>query len=166
MVEAQPGERQGEADPRPAPGTGPSPAEEARSEQRRRLLRRNRQTIALLGCVFLLSFLLPLLEGTHLRICPFYLITGIPCAGCGMGRSFCALSSGHLLEAFRCHLLGPAVYLALLVALLQRVSEVLLGRRLAWPRRLARLTNPLAILALAVLLGVWVVRLAGYWPLP
>ena len=32
--------------------------------------------------------------------CPFHLITGIPCPGCGMTRAFLALAKGDLITAF------------------------------------------------------------------
>lgn len=57
-------------------------------------------------------------------ICIFKIYAGLPCPGCGMTRSFLALSKGHFYEAFYWHplwalvLVGPMVY-----AMLDRLKE-------------------------------------------
>jgi hypothetical protein len=135
-----------------------------RPRQRAWMMERCR-TIGLLLAVFAASFLLPLLGGTGLRICPFYLVTDLPCPGCGMGRSFCALSWGHVELAFRHHLMGPVLYFGLLVLLALQVGELILGRRLEWPAGIKRLATPLYLLLLVVTMAAWVARLAGVWPL-
>lgn len=132
---------------------------------RQRMLQQNGKKIALICSAYLISFVLPWIGGTAVRLCPFNLVTGIPCAGCGMGRSFCALSSGELVLAFRWHLLGPFLYLALLLVLGGLLLEVLLGRPLDWPLH-RRWPRSGSILALLCLLGAWAVRLAGWWPMP
>jgi len=43
--------------------------------------------------------------------CPFRALTGIPCPGCGMTRSFLALTNGDLAGAASYHILGPALFL-------------------------------------------------------
>lgn len=44
---------------------------------------------------------------TERYVCPFYAISGIPCAGCGMTRAYRALLQLDIAEAFRCHCLFP-----------------------------------------------------------
>jgi hypothetical protein len=50
-------------------------------------------------------------DGRYFTICAFKNFIGLPCPGCGLAHSFCALGKGHVTEAFRFNLLGPAVYL-------------------------------------------------------
>lgn len=45
-------------------------------------------------------------------ICPFRAITGIPCPGCGLTRSFMAIARGDFENALRMHLFGPVLFLA------------------------------------------------------
>jgi hypothetical protein len=71
----------------------------------------------LLSGVFAASVLLPLPRGRSGQIgrlpsiCLFYHLTGLPCPGCGLTRSFVSLGHGHLLEALHWHPLGPAIFL-------------------------------------------------------
>ena len=70
----------------------------------------------LLSVIFAASVLLPLptADGRvgHLpSICVFYNLTGLPCPGCGLTRSFVCLGHGHLFEALHWHPLGPAIFL-------------------------------------------------------
>lgn len=49
-------------------------------------------------------------------ICPFRWFTGLPCPGCGLTRSFCAMTQGHWGHAWASHILGPVLFLAVLLA--------------------------------------------------
>lgn len=44
--------------------------------------------------------------------CPFKALTGIPCPGCGLTRSFRAIALGQWDAALDFHLFGPALFLA------------------------------------------------------
>jgi hypothetical protein len=44
-------------------------------------------------------------------VCPFRLMTGLPCPLCGMTRSFVYTVHGRLDDAFAAHLFGPALVL-------------------------------------------------------
>jgi hypothetical protein len=46
------------------------------------------QVIALL--LFPIYFIFPMIN-SHFTVCPFFLITGIPCPGCGLGRSLISI---------------------------------------------------------------------------
>ncbi len=43
-------------------------------------------------------------------LCGFKTVLGLPCPGCGLTRSFCALAKGELLAAFSFNLLGPFLF--------------------------------------------------------
>lgn len=43
-------------------------------------------------------------------VCGFRRLTGHPCPGCGLTRSFTWLAHGHPIEAFRINALGPIVF--------------------------------------------------------
>jgi len=70
----------------------------------------------LLSALFAASVLLPLPHGTNGQIgclpslCLFYHLTGLPCPGCGLTRSFVFLGHGHFVEALHWHPLGPAIF--------------------------------------------------------
>ena len=110
----------------------------------------------LLSAVFAASALLPLPHGANARIgklpsiCLFYHLTGLPCPGCGLTRSFVFLGHGHFYDALHWHPLGPAVFL--LCALLWLRCGVFYQRGVTVlplpPRTLSRLS------ALACLLVV------------
>ena len=54
-------------------------------------------------------------------VCLFRRITGHPCPGCGLTRSFVAMADLRLGEAFAHHVFGPLVFLGLLVAVSGRL---------------------------------------------
>ena len=73
---------------------------------------------AVLTGIFAASFVLPLpgSDGTiaHIpSICPFYNLTGLPCPGCGLTRSFVSLGHGQWLESLHWHPLGWLIALVL-----------------------------------------------------
>ena len=47
-------------------------------------------------------------------MCTFRRLTGWPCPGCGLTRSFVWMAHGHPIDALRMNLLGPPLFLALL----------------------------------------------------
>ena len=83
-------------------------------------------------------------------LCPFRLLTGLPCPSCGLTRSFCAMASGHLHAAAGFHLFGPALFVALLALVPLLVFQAVIGRRIGWLQRLLHSQR----------LGLW---LAGAW---
>ncbi len=68
-----------------------------------------------LGLVFAASFMYtpaPVRpDGSYFTICLFKNSTGLPCPGCGLSHSFCALGKGDWSAAFAFHLLGPLLFL-------------------------------------------------------
>ncbi|MGO8671164.1 MAG: DUF2752 domain-containing protein [Capsulimonadaceae bacterium] len=90
---------------------------------------------ALISGIFAASALLPVpgADGRILHlptICPFYNLTGLPCPGCGLTRSFVCLAHGHIAQSCRWHPLGPALFCILGVIWLQYGAWLLRRRPL------------------------------------
>ncbi len=66
--------------------------------------------------------------------CPFKMLTGLPCPGCGMIKSMVSLYRGDLAESFRYHLFGPFLVLFFTSALFVMTAELIRGRnyRISW----------------------------------
>lgn len=96
--------------------------------------------------------------GAENSICLFRRATGIPCPGCGLTRGFAALAKGHFGQAFEFH---PFVF----VLALEALAAYLVWGWLAfkghpWPERWSRRVGPLAVGHVAVLIALWLGRLA------
>jgi hypothetical protein len=80
-------------------------------------------TLVCLSLVFLASVVFePRVAGPfddYFTVCGFKNITGLPCPGCGLTHSFCALGKGNLLDAFAFNAVGPLLFLALALAWLR-----------------------------------------------
>lgn len=113
--------------------------------------------------VLLTSALLPLPNGAHIAnipsICTFHNLTGLPCPGCGLTRSFVCCAHGRWVEAFVYHPAGPLFFAATIAWLL-----------FSFKPRAALVLQPiqrqLIIGTVSMLLSIWVVRLAGWFPPP
>lgn len=88
--------------------------------------------------------------------CPFHLLTGLQCPGCGSTRAMHQLLHGHVGEAFR---LNPMLFVLFAVALCA-VPSVMRGRS---PRFLQQ--PWFAWTSFFVLTGYWIVRNTPVWPL-
>ncbi len=114
--------------------------------------------------VLLLSILLPLPDANGRLllppICAFKNLTGIPCPGCGLTRSFVCLGHGHFADSVRYHPLGPILFLGFIGA------ATLMLIRIKRPHFLTqrRLDTPTLILAAFALLLLWPLRLLGWIP--
>lgn len=90
-------------------------------------------------------------------ICAFHNVTGIPCPGCGLTRSFVCCGHGDFNQALVWHPLGP-MFFAVLVAFLM---ASLLGWQ--FPRRWQ---VPVGVFSFGTLTLFWFLRLGGVFPLP
>ncbi len=84
-------------------------------------------SMALLGSVIYAPF-----ANTGPVFCPLRFTTGIPCPGCGLTRSFCALSKGQFTAAVGYHLFGPLLYLAAAFALPLMIYQLITGKQITW----------------------------------
>jgi len=120
----------------------------------------------LLLAVFVASFLgvdrwtfpgIPSAGGEGSTTCLLRHATGLPCATCGMTRSFCAIGRGEFGAAFAYHPLGPVLYAFFVLVMLRSAAVALAGRRVVrWSGRAFLWMG--AVLAAAIVV-VWVVHL-------
>ncbi len=126
--------------------------------------------IALVIFGTIVAHFLPMLP-YQLPLCLFRLMTGYPCAGCGMTRAFEAAAHGHFKEAFEWHPIGLALFIAAWAGVLLCTYELLTNKPFDWEGWLNRYGTLLAWILFFALIGLWVLRLSyyrfGQWlPLP
>jgi hypothetical protein len=81
--------------------------------------------LAGLSGLFLVSALFKPSTGEYFTVCGFKNLTGLPCPGCGLTHSFCALTQGDIAGGFAFNLLGPLLYLALIVLWIRSMCVLL-----------------------------------------
>lgn len=92
--------------------------------------------------------------------CPFYLLTGLKCPGCGSQRAIHYLFNGNIGSAFLVH---PLLVLAIPYLLLAVYFEYLGGKR-KYPTMRKRLFGVKAIIIiLVIVLGYWILRNIFGW---
>ena len=93
-----------------------------------RILAKSLVASALLFILLASLFLNP--EKFSLVACIFRENTGYSCPSCGLSRSFYAMSHLNLLESFGFHLMGPILYLGLVIQFLKYSFEVVTRREI------------------------------------
>ena len=88
--------------------------------------------------------------------CPFHMLTGLPCPGCGMTRSLKAIWSGDLILSLRYHPLGLPLFASCAALICLRLPRGRVGFRALD----AVLSRGVLIWLMAMALAVWTVRLA------
>jgi len=121
-----------------------------------------------LSAVFLLSVLLKPSGGDYFTICGFKNFTGLPCPGCGLTHSFCALGNGHIIDAFAFNLLGPPLFLVFVLVWIRSAGVVMNRRNLV--RFLDGMASRFNLLrAIAIAFGVYgvirIIYIVAYGPL-
>jgi hypothetical protein len=93
------------------------------------------------------------------EICMSRRLFNMPCPGCGLTRSFVAVSRGKIQEAFRFNLMGPIIYLVCLFQIPYRLVELLhLGStNTVWISIKQRL-DTVTWLILIGLIATWVIK--------
>lgn len=126
-----------------------------------RLRQRFSPPVVIASAVLLASALLPLPKNGAIlglpSLCPFHNITGLPCPGCGLTRSFVSMGHGHFVQALVWHPLGPVLFGAALFYVLAAIGGKSFSNR--WQL-------PLSGVAAVALIACWLLRLDGVFPLP
>ena len=88
---------------------------------------------------------------TEQSLCPFKMVTGFPCPGCGITKSIIFFYQGDLLKSLEYHVLGPFVPIASIIAILILLAELVTQKNyfssILYSTKLAY--------ALAILLGTY-----------
>ncbi len=123
-------------------------------------------TFLALSGILALSILLPMPKGdgriAHLpTVCPFYLLTGLPCPGCGLTRAFVCLGHGQIVSSLHWHPLGFVLYAACVFVWAVRGWEWARGANIpwAWGRAWGRWSRA----GLVLLLGFGAARIGWIW---
>lgn len=83
-------------------------------------------------------------------ICPVKLMTGMPCPGCGMLKSWAHLTHGDLNTSLDYHLFGPGAYLATIMLVIWLVIELWQSRAFKLPELVKTWTVPPIAVGLSV----------------
>jgi hypothetical protein len=90
-------------------------------------------------------------------LCPFRLVTGLPCPGCGLTRSWVYLFHGQLAESLYYHPLGPIAAIAAIL--------FVLGVHKRFPDVWRWIQSPPVTKAIAaVWIVVWILRIGTFRP--
>jgi hypothetical protein len=89
--------------------------------------------------------LLIMLSDPHIEssrsLCPFKLLTGLPCPGCGITKSIVFFYKGDIMRSFTYHIFGPFVVLFCVLAIIVLTAEIISRReylnKLLFNRRIA-----------------------------
>ena len=88
---------------------------------------------------------------TEQSLCPFKMVTGFPCPGCGITKSIIFFYQGDLLKSLEYHVFGPFVPIASIIAILVLLAELVTQKNyfssILYSTKLAY--------ALAILLGTY-----------
>lgn len=110
-----------------------------------------------MGCLATAFVLSPAAAENGPVICPFRLMTGLPCPGCGLTRSWIALAHGDPGTAFARHAFGPVLFALAIIAVATTVYS--LARRREPVDLAARAGSRPAVALATVWCTVWLAGL-------
>ncbi|RRJ93955.1 DUF2752 domain-containing protein [Flavobacterium macacae] len=65
---------------------------------------------------------------TDQSLCPFKMLTGFPCPGCGITKSLVYLYEGDVAKSFSYHLFGPFAFVFCIVVVITLTAELISGK--------------------------------------
>ncbi|MCF0165653.1 MAG: DUF2752 domain-containing protein [Bacteroidales bacterium] len=89
---------------------------------------------------------------TGQSFCPFMMLTGLPCPGCGITKSIVSIYQGQFLQSLQYHIMGIPYVAACILILIVLPAELLCGRQLMGRKWLF---NKSLTFALAAVLMIW-----------
>ena len=91
-----------------------------------------RKIYGIIGAVITLMipfFLIIFNQDAHLEtdqsFCPFKMLTGFPCPGCGITKSLVYFYEGNLYKSFYYHILGPFVVVFAIITIVVLTTEII-----------------------------------------
>jgi len=94
-------------------------------------MNKDRKILGIIGAVITLVipfFLMLHNQNNHLEtdqsLCPFKMLTGFPCPGCGITKSLVYFYQGDLTKSLHYHILGPFVVLFCLITIVVLLTEL------------------------------------------
>jgi Protein of unknown function (DUF2752) len=96
----------------------------------------------------------PALSTSGPTVCPMHLITGLPCPGCGLTRSWVATAHGRISDAFSYNIFGPISFAAMFVFVVAVGTLMIRKRPAAGVTRALRHPVVIAVVVVWVLYGV------------
>lgn len=83
----------------------------------------------IIAMVTIIAPYLIMLNDSHVEtsqsICPFKMLTGFPCPGCGITKSIIFLYKGDIMQSLSYHIFGPPVILFCIVAICVLTFELI-----------------------------------------
>ena len=105
--------------------------------------------------------IVPLVNRPLPPLCQMKLLTGLDCPGCGLTRSFIALTHGQFAESLRFNPAGPLWFAFIALQIPYQAVQLSRVRRGKRPLNLMWWGQGLIYLALAALIGQWALRQWG-----
>ncbi|WP_207839931.1 DUF2752 domain-containing protein [Williamsia soli] len=96
----------------------------------------------------------PALSTSGPTLCPMRLITGLPCPGCGLTRSWTAAAHGDVADAFSYNIFGPVSLLATIMFVVAVGILLVRGRPAATITPVLRHPIVIAVVVVWVLYGI------------
>lgn len=96
----------------------------------------------------------PALSTSGPTLCPMRLITGLPCPGCGLTRSWTAAAHGDFADAFSYNIFGPVSLIATIMFVTAVGILLIRGRPAASITRVLRHPIVIAVVVIWVLYGI------------
>lgn len=99
------------------------------------------------------------LHHEYKTICPFKLITGIPCPGCGMGRASLALLHGHIGESLYYNILCIPFTAAISISTIWLIRDLITKKNSFFSYIKQPLDRKWKFLLLFLILSTWILNI-------
>ncbi|MCX7958789.1 MAG: DUF2752 domain-containing protein [Deltaproteobacteria bacterium] len=97
-------------------------------------------------------------------ICFFRTLTGIPCPACGMTHSFISIGQLKISEGFHYNILGPILYLLLIVGIVILFAEIITNRLIIQPL-FEKFQRPILLVVIPLVILSWIINIVRHYGL-
>lgn len=115
--------------------------------------------LAVMGGYFFLLLMDHQWRGEDFAACPFKLITGVPCPGCGMGRATLSLFHGDVLQSLYYNILNIPFTIAVVIGLCWLIADLFKGRDTFFKTINQPLKRKYTVLIFAVIIVTWALNI-------